>query len=159
MRTTLTTAADWGLAPTPDGSWVYAVNATLGLVAEVDPAALGLRRSVTVKPLAAAGIVLAKFGHQASGPTGRRVVVGPDGKTIYAAGSGGILAIDASTLKVTATFEEGSAMEALAITPDGGTIYALLHDGHIVKLEAATGALLGTVPGDAYDRLVAVVPW
>ena len=154
-----TTAADWGLAPTPDGSWVYAVNATLGLVAEVDPAALGLRRSVTVKPLAAAGIVLAKFGHQASGPTGRRVVVGPDGKTIYAAGSGGILAIDASTLKVTATFEEGSAMEALAITPDGGTIYALLHDGHIVKLEAATGALLGTVPGDAYDRLVAVVPW
>ena len=154
-----TAAADWGLAPTPDGSSVFAVNATLGLVADVDPAALGLRRSAIVKPLAAAGIVLAKFGHQASGPTGRRVVVGPDGKTIYAAGSGGILAIDALTLHAARTYEAGSAVDALALTPDGGTLYALLHDGHIVKLDATTGKRLGTVPGDGYDRLVAVVPW
>ena len=97
--TTRRAAADWGLAQAPDGWSVYAVNATLGLVGEVDPAQLRLRRSTTVKPLAAAGIVLAKFGHQVGGPTGRRVVVGPDGKTIYAAGAGGILAIDASDLR------------------------------------------------------------
>ena len=114
---------------------------------------------MSVKPLAAAGSVLAKFGHQASGPTGRRVVVGPDGKTIYAAGAGGILAIDSSTLRVARTYAAGSAVDALAVTPDGGILYALLHDGHIVKLDAATGKLLGTVPGDGYDRLVAVVPW
>jgi hypothetical protein len=152
-------AADWGLAPSPDGRSVYAVNATLGLVGDVDPAQLGLRRSVSVKPLASSGIVLAKFGHQESGPTGRRVVVGPDGKTIYAAGAGGIMALDSSTLKVTAAFAEGRAVDALAVTPDGGTLYTLLHDGHIARINAATGALLGTVPGDGYDRLVAVVPW
>lgn len=152
-------AADWGLAQAPDGWSVYAVNATLGLVGDVDPAQLGLRRSASVKPLAGSGIVLAKFGHQAGGPTGRRVVVGPDGKTIYAAGAGGIMALDSSTLQVTATFERGTAVDALAVTPDGGTLYALRHDGHIVKLDAATGKVLGTVPGDRYDRLVAVVPW
>ena len=60
---------------------------------------------------------------------------------------------------MSATFEKGTAVDALAVTPDGGTLYALLRDGHIVKLDAATGTLLGTVPGDDYDRLVAVVPW
>ena len=152
-------AADWGLAEAPDGRSVYAVNATLGFVAEVDPAELGLRRSAVVMPLAGSGIVLAKFGHQAGGPTGRRIVVGPDGRTIYAAGAGGILAIDTATLVATATFAKGTAVDALAVTPDGGTLYALLRDGHIVKLDATTGALIATVPGDGYDRLVAVVPW
>ena len=128
-------------------------------MADVDPSELGVRRSAILKPLAAGGIVLAKFGHQAGGPTGRRVVVGPDGKTVYAAGAGGILAIDASTLKEAARFVKGTAVDALAVTPDGGTLYALQHDGHIVKLDARTGMLLGTVPGDGYDRLVAVVPW
>ncbi len=151
--------ADWGLAQAPDGRSVYAVNATLGLVGEVDPVQLGLRRAASVKPLAGTGIVLAKFGHQAAGPTGLRVVVSPDGRSIYAAGAGGIMALDSTTLKVAATFEQGMAVDALAVTPDGGTLYALLDDGHIVKLDAASGTLLGTVPGDGYDRLVAVVPW
>lgn len=152
-------AADWGLAPSPDGGSVYAVNATLGLIGDIDPALLGLRRSVSVKPLAGSGIVLAKFGHQESGPTGRRVVVGPNGKTIYAAGAGGIMALDSATLKVTATLAAGKTVDALAVTADGGTLYALLDDGHIARIDAATGALLGTVPGEGYDRLVAVIPW
>jgi DNA-binding beta-propeller fold protein YncE len=69
------------------------------------------------------------------------------------------MALDSSTLKETATFEKGTAVDALAVTPDGGTLYALLHDGHIVKIDTVTGTVLGTVPGDGYDRLVAVVPW
>ncbi len=152
-------AADWGLAQSPDGSSVYAVNATLGLVEEVDPTQQTVRRSTSVQPLAGSGIVLAKFGHQESGPAGRRVVVGPTGRTIYAAGAGGILAIDATTLEASDRLIPGKAVESLAVTPDGGTLYALLRDGHIVKLDAATGTLLATVPGDGYDRLVAVVPW
>jgi DNA-binding beta-propeller fold protein YncE len=51
-------------------------------------------------------------------------------------------------------------VEALALTPDGGTIYALLHQrGRIVELDAATGAEIGRVPGGGYERLVAAVPW
>ncbi len=152
-------AADWGLAPSPDGTSVYAANATLGLVVEVDPVGYAIRRSASVKPLAGIGIVLAKFGHQAGGPIGRRVVVSPDGRTVFAAGAGGILAIGAADLTVNGSFLTGKAVAAVAVTPDGGTLYALLADGHIVKLDAATGRVLATVPGDGYDRLVAVVPW
>ena len=72
---------------------------------------------------------------------------------------GGILAIDTGDLAVRGTFEKGTAVNGLAVTIDGGTLYALLQDGHIVKLDAATGERLATVPGDGYDRLVAVVPW
>jgi hypothetical protein len=152
-------AADWGLAPSPDGQSVYAVNAALGLVEQVDPTQQTVVRSATVKPLAGSGIVLAKFGHQVGGPVGRRVVVAPDGRTIYAAGAGGILAIDAGTLTSTGRFIPGRAVSALGLTPDGGILFALLADGHILKLDAATGSLLASVPGDGYDRLVAVVPW
>ena len=154
-----TAAADWGLAQTPDGRTLYAVNATLGLVVEVDPANFAISRSTRVDPLAGSAIVLAKFGHQESGPTGRRVVVAPDGLTIYAAGTGGILAIATSDLAVTGKFESGTAIGALAVTPDGGTLFALRKDGHIVKLDAATGHPEAIVPGADYDRLVAVVPW
>ena len=53
----------------------------------------------------------------------------------------------------------GSAVDAVGITPDGGTMFALLHDGTIVARDAATGRDLGTVPGQGYDRLLAVAPW
>ncbi len=152
-------AADWGLAPSKDGRSIYAANATLGLVLEVDPIEYAIRRSTSVKPLAGSGIVLAKFGHQESGPTGRRVVVAPDGRTIYAAGAGGILAIGADDLGLRGSFATGVGVEALAVTLDGGTLYALLRDGHIAELDAVTGRRLATVPGEGYDRLVAVVPW
>ena len=154
-----TAARDWGLAASPDGGRLYAANATLGLVEQIDPANYEVSRQAQVKPLAGSGIVLAKFGHEESGPTGRRVVIDPDGTTVYAAGSGGILAISAADLSVRARFETGAAVDALAVTPDGGTVFALLADGHIVKLDATTGQLESTVPGDDYDRLVAVVPW
>ena len=152
-------AGDWGLAQSADGSSIYAANATLGLVLEIDPVQYGVRRSMSVTPLAGSGIVLAKFGQEESGPAGRRVVVAPAGKTIYEAALGGILAIDATDLQTRATFEAGSAVNGLAVTSDGGTLYALLADGHIVKLDATTGRRLATVPGADYDRLVAVVPW
>ncbi len=153
-------AADWGFSPSPDGRFVYAVNVTLGLVVEVDPAQLAVVRTATVKPLADGRISLAKFGHETSGPAGRRVVVSPDGRRIYAAGVGGILEIDAATFTAIGTYERGQAVDALAVTPDGGTLFALLHaGGHIVKLDPSTGTVLATVPGAGYDRLVAVMPW
>ena len=105
---------------------MLAINATLGLAVEVDPTEFAIRRSVTFEPSAAGGITLAKFGHQPSGPVGRRVVAAPDGSAVYAAGPGGIVSIDPNDLHVTARFLEGTGVEAIAVTPDGGTIYALM---------------------------------
>lgn len=56
-------------------------------------------------------------------------------------------------------FLEGGAVDAMAVT-DGGTIHALVHvGGRIVRLNGATGRIVGEVPGEGYDRLAAVVPW
>ncbi len=48
-------ANDWGLAQSADGGVVYAANATLGLVLEVDPVDYAITRSTNVTPLAGSG--------------------------------------------------------------------------------------------------------
>jgi hypothetical protein len=153
-------ALDWGLTPASGGSDLLAINATLGLAVQVVPFDATIRRTITFEPSAARGITLAKFGHQPSGPVGRRVVTAPDGATIYAAGPGGIVRIDPTDLGVTGRFLDGTAVDAMAVTPDGATIYALLADkGRIVKLDAVNGEILGRVPSDGFNRLVAIVPY
>jgi hypothetical protein len=155
-------ALDWGLAASADGQTVYAANATLGLAAEVDANDLGIRRTgrFAAPSSASAAITLAKFGHQPSGPVGRRVVASPDGSTLFVAGSGGIVRIATSGLTSGRTLLAGSAVDSLALNPDGATLYALLHrGGQIVALEASTGEVVGRVPGEGFDRLVAIVPW
>ena len=155
-----TAALDWGLAPAPDGRAVFAVNATLGVAVDVDPTDLVVRRTAVIQPLAAGSIVLAKFGHGDVGPVGRRVVVAPDGRTVYGAGSAGIVAIDAAHLTELRRYLDGSPIGGLGLTPDGRTIYALdAANGTILALDAASGTVVGRVPGDGFDRLLAVVPW
>jgi len=150
---------DWGLAPNPDGSSVFAVNASLGLAVDVDPAGLAVRRSASIRTTAVAPIVLAKFGHENVGQVGRRLVVSPDGTQLFAAGTNGITVIRTKDLVTVRQDLAGSAVDSLGITPDGRTLFALLRDGTIVARDAATGADLGTVPGQGYDRLLAVAPW
>ena len=154
-------AHDWGLAASADGHTVYAVNATLGLATSIDGNDLGVRQTARFAvPVAAAAISLAKFGHEPSGPVGRRAIVSADGSTLFAAGSGGIVRIATRDLATSTTLLAGAAVDALALTPDGATLYALLQQGgQIVALDASTGEVLGQVPGDGFDRLVAIVPW
>jgi hypothetical protein len=154
-------AMDWGLGQAIDGRSVYAVNATLGLAVAIDPGELTVRASARFDlPRAAATISLAKFGHQKVGPVGRRVVVTPDGSTIYAAGPAGIVQLRSADLTMVGTVVEGAAVDALALSPDGASLYALLPaQGRIVKIDLASGQIAGSVPGDRFDRLVAIVPW
>ncbi len=153
-------ALDWGLAEAPNGQAVYAVNATLGLAVDVDPSELRVRRTAALGPVAAVSIVLAKFGHSDLGPAGRRVVIAPDGKTIFAAGSTGILVVDAAGLTKSRGFLEGTSVGGLGLRPDGGTLFALESaGGEIVALDTGSGAIVGRVPADGFDRLVAVAPW
>jgi hypothetical protein len=153
-------ALDWGLAASPDGHAIFAANATLGLAVDVDPRELAVRRSAQLDPVAAASIVLAKFGHQELGTAGRRVVVSADGQTIYAAGSTGILVVDAARLTKAQGFLQGTAVAGLGLAPDGRTLFALeAGSGRIVALDAASGTVLAAVPGDGFDRLLAVTPW
>jgi hypothetical protein len=152
-------ALDWGLAPTSDRKHLVAVNATLGVAADISIADLAVERTKTFSPTAATRITLAKFGHQQTGPAGRRVVVASDGRAVYAAGANGIVRLSGDDLGVTGWLASGTAIDALAVTPDGRTIYALTRsDGRILMIDAATGVALGEVQGSGYDRLVAIVP-
>lgn len=151
---------DWGLVDGLDDTSVFAVNASLGLAVEVDPTELAVRRSASIGTTAAAPIVLAKFGHGAVGAIGRRLVPSPDGKLLFAGGSNGVTVIRVSDLSVVRTELAGSAIDAIGITPDGSALFALLRgSGRIVAVDAPTGRELGTVPGEGFDRLLAVAPW
>jgi hypothetical protein len=152
-------SADWGLAEAPNGNAVFAVNATLGVAVDVNPSELIVRRTATLQPPATGSIVLAKFGHIDVGPVGRRVVAAPDGRTVFAAGSTGIVAIDATRLSELRRYLDGTAVAAIGLTPDGQTIYALEGGGGIVAIDAASGDVIGRVPVDGFDRLLAVAPW
>jgi hypothetical protein len=151
-------AADWGLARSPDGQAVYAVNATIGLAVDVNPADLSVRRSATMPPGTAA-VVLAKFGHEDPGVTGRRIVVSPDGERIYAASRTGIVELASRDLSVTRRLLPGTRVDSLGVTRDGAGLFALRHsDGRVVRLDVASGDVVAEVPASGYDRLLAVVP-
>jgi hypothetical protein len=159
-------ALHWGLAASSDWRTVYAANAALGRVVEVNVADLSIRRSALLDSAADGGdgghpsVALAKFGHAEGGPVGRRTVVAPDGRTAYAAGPDGIVAVRTSDLAVRTRMLEGSSVEALGLTPDGRALFALLRSGgRIVALDPTSGAVIGQVAGEGFDRLLAVVPW
>jgi DNA-binding beta-propeller fold protein YncE len=151
-------AADWGLARSPDGRAVYAVNATIGLAVDVNPGDLSIRRSATMPPGTAA-IILAKFGHEDPGVTGRRIVVSPDGERIFAASRTGIVELATRDLSVTRRLLSGTRVDSLGVTRDGAGLFALRHsDGGVVRLDVASGEVVAEVPASGYDRLLAVVP-
>jgi hypothetical protein len=153
-------AVDWGIAQSADGRAVFADNATLGLAAEIDPGELTIGQVTTFDaPRAAASIELAKFGHVDVDPVGRRVVATPDGSAVFAAGAGGIVRLESEGLTVVGRFLEGTSIEALALTEDAISLYALTGDGRILQLDGVTGEILGRVPGEDYDRLVAMDSW
>jgi hypothetical protein len=152
-------ARDWGLVATAGGQSVVAVNETLGLVVDVDPTNLVARRQAAFEPTAGRGTILAKVGTPEAGPVGRRVVAAPDGSAVFAAGASGVVRIAMDDLGVTARMLPGEVIDAVALSPDGRTLFALRHvDGRIVRLDTASGQTLAPVPGAGFDRLVAVLP-
>jgi hypothetical protein len=150
---------DWGVVSTRDRRSTLAINATLGMIVDVHPQDLTVRRVVDFEPSAQRGTTLAKFGHGPAGSVGRRIVATPDGTAVFAAGARGIVRIDTAGLTVTNRSLEGIAIDAIALTPDGSALYALVREGgRIARIDAATGELVGWAAGAGYDRLVGIMP-
>ncbi len=151
---------DWGIVSLGAGKGDLAVNATLGIVVDIHPNDLTIRRSVDFEPSAAAVFRLAKFGHGELGPAGRRVIAAPDGASVFAAGDGGVVRIGTADLDVQQRYLTGTSVEGLALTPDGATLFALTTTGgRIARLDAATGEVDGWVGDGGFDRLLGALPW
>ena len=151
-------AADWGLVSV--GSADFAINATLGIAVDIDPNELTVRRAVDFEPSAAAAFRLAKFGHGDLGPAGRRVAMAPDGASVFAAGEGGVVRLATGDLAVEQRYLAATAVDAIAVTPDGATLFALTRTGgRIARLDAATGEVDGWVGDGGFDQLLGAMPW
>ena len=151
---------DWGIVSLGKGKSDLAINASLGIAVEIHPTDLTIKRTVDFEPSAAAAFTLAKFGHADLGPAGRRVVAAPDGSSVYAAGEGGVVRIGVSDLGVEMRYLTGTAIDGLAVTPDGTTLFALTQTGgQIARLDATTGELEGWVGDGGFDRLLGAAPW
>jgi hypothetical protein len=159
--TDVAAASDWGLTEAPNGTSIYAVNATLGIVAEIDRTELSVRRTGRIDGPATTGaagpsIVLAKFGHEPVGRTGSRSVVSATGDLILAGGSNGLVATRTRDFSVAWRALPGESIRSIALMPDGTAAFVLLGSGRIVAVDVADGASHGMVRGEGYDRLVAI---
>jgi DNA-binding beta-propeller fold protein YncE len=86
--------------------------------------------------------------------------VSPDGETVWAGGANGVVAITTRDLSMSRRMLAGTAVDGIAVAPDGSAIFALVRDGgRIVALDAKSGRTLGEVPGGGFDRLMAAAPW
>lgn len=151
---------DWGIVSLGKGESDLAINGSLGIAAEIHPTDLTIKRTVDFEPSAAAAFRLAKFGHGELGPAGRRVIAAPDGSSVYAAGEGGVVRIGATDLDVQQRYLPATAVDSLALTPDGTTLFALTATGgRIARLDATTGEVEGWVGDGGFDRLLGAVPW
>jgi DNA-binding beta-propeller fold protein YncE len=137
---------DWSLALTPDGSTLYAVNAAVGVVSEIDTSSQTVTRtshftSLTSSP---AGLLIPNVEAKELGSSA--AVLSRDGKTLVAAGGSGIVWIDTTTLQVRNHALGGSTIWGLGLSPDGNTLYALSDSGIIAPISISTGAV-GTTFG------------
>jgi hypothetical protein len=153
----------WSLAISPDGKTLYAANGALGLVSEIDISQNGgfpvVQRSASLPPtpaasagpldglaaLFAAPVAEAKPEH-GSGMGG--AVLAPDGKTLFAIGDSGLLAIGTADLKEYRRYLPDTALGSVAISADGKRLYATdAGQERIILLDLATGAPLAEIAG------------
>jgi hypothetical protein len=151
----------WSMATSADGKRLYAVNGALGLVTEMDISQDGLpevRRNAALPPapVASAGpldALAALFAvpvAQAKPEHGRvalgAAAISADGKTLFALGERGLLAIDTHDLSLRERYLPDMALSSLALSADSQRLYAInLDTGKIVWIDPATGKLLGEV--------------
>jgi len=132
----------WSLAMRQDGSALYAANAALGVVTQID-----MGNPPRIRRTATLDAAQAGFGSDRRYMAGK-AALSPDGTTLFAPAGMGVLAIDTSTLRIRGHYLQDRTIDGLALSPDGAWLYAVSPDeGQLVQLNAATGAIAAEVGG------------
>jgi hypothetical protein len=138
----------WSIAQTRDGTRLYAVNGALGIVSEVDPAQLSVRRTVTL-PITTASQprVVARIGNWLMpSVSAKRFLTGgaalsQDGTMLFIVAENGLLAVNTSDLTPRGRYLPDLPLDSVTISPDGDRLYAVSAEmGKVLSLNAATGA-------------------
>ena len=123
-----------------------AVNGALGLVVEynvIDSFPQLLRTKSLFDRPDAIGALTARSDSAAS----NIAALAPDGKTLYALGQRGLLAIDMQTLTLRGRFLPDWTLDGIAISPDSARLYAVsAAQGKIVRLDPTVGTIAAEVP-------------
>ena len=141
------TALHWSLAMSPDGSHLYAANAPLGVVSDINSdtnnSIPAVARSVhidsgkKVAGIFAQDVQAKEFGANAA-------LVSLDGKTLVTSGTSGIVWIDTASLRVSTHALDNWTVWSLSLSPDGKTLYVLSDSGVIAEVSMASRQVTAT---------------
>jgi outer membrane protein assembly factor BamB len=146
----------WSLALNKGKTRLYAVNGALNLVTEmvVNGGVPEVQRTATL-PAPTAGVgpsgIAALFAApvaEAKRSLSGGAVLSPDGKTLFAIGEQGLLAIDTKDLSLRDRYLPGWRLDSIALSADGARLYAVsAEQGKIVRIDPASGAPVAEVAG------------
>jgi hypothetical protein len=119
----------YGLTLSPDGNRLYATNAAIGAVAEID---LATRKVVRTTRFPATP--------RAAGPTALTGTISRNGRTLYFSPGRDLWAYDAAYGVVRGPYRTGGAITGFGFGVGDRRVHALRADGRLVTFDAATGA-------------------
>ncbi len=148
-------AAEQAMATTPDGSYLFVIDAGRGVVAAMHTQSLKVRETEVALP----------FGEEIASTSAQ---MSPDARTLYVAAAldgsapgGGdrsiVAALDAGTFELLDTWELQGNVSGLGVSSDGEGVYAAV-GGRVAVLDAASGAELGEVSLPTDEPVVRVIP-
>ena len=139
-------SSEQAMATTPDGNYLFVIDAGRGIVAALHTESLEVRTT----PIDLSG----------EGDNARTVAhVSPDGRTLLVSVAGAegsvVTAFDAGTFEVIDTWRLEGIVSGLDFSSDGSSVYAAL-EGRIVVLDVRTGLEIGAVPVPTDEPVVRV---
>ncbi len=121
------------LALSPDGQTIYATNAMLGVVAEIDLNSRQVVRTIKFAP----SLSTSTQGDSLPAPISRSVV-SHDGRMVYFTNGAGIWAYDALRGKVHGPYTSDRPILGLGLSGSGAQLYLAGADGTAQAIDAAT---------------------
>jgi hypothetical protein len=147
----------WSLAMNAEGTQLYAANGAIGIVTDlsIGGGTPGQMRAARLNNSQLGGI-FGVLNVEAKELGGNAAAVSPDGRTLVIAGRTGVVWVDTATLKTRDSRLVGWRVWSLAMSPDGGTVYAVNDTGLIAEL-AMAGTHSPTTFGGAAGQPLALI--
>lgn len=143
----------WSLAMTPDASRLFAANGALGAAVEINTRTLKVIRSTTQLGKSAKASPLTQLANWIAPPAHAKELLAhaaltADGQTLFMSVERGILAVNTGDFSLRGRYLTDTAIDSLAVSPDGARIYVVSSDvAKVLRVDLASGGAVTTVRG------------